>query len=266
MSVRFTTLLLVLALSLWTLPARAVDLPDDSTKALPCRPTIACTADIVAPGLFELESGALFRHVESPGPEWSFPFLAKLTLVKWLQIQVGSNGFTTTQQPAQGVVFLDDLTYVAKFHLLDVDPNGPRPSVALSAALSVPSFTPQPGYVSSYDTLFIAYASKDFGPIHADGNVGLELWNVDASPNPQEFATLALSATPVDPFGVMAEAYYFSDASPAATHDGGFLFGVTHSPRPWLVFDAGADIGFLPSTRTFSTFFGMTIVPVVLWK
>jgi hypothetical protein len=39
---------------------------DDDRKALPCRPTIACTADIVPPGTFELEAGYLFRKLRSP--------------------------------------------------------------------------------------------------------------------------------------------------------------------------------------------------------
>jgi hypothetical protein len=40
--------------------ARGTEAPGD-TQTLPCRPTIACTADIVPPGAFELETGVLFR-------------------------------------------------------------------------------------------------------------------------------------------------------------------------------------------------------------
>jgi hypothetical protein len=48
--------------------------------------------------------------------------------------------------------------------------------------------------------------------------------------------------------------------------DGGFLCAVSHSPRAWLMFDAGGDIGWYPSTRAFSLFVGMTLIPVVLWN
>jgi hypothetical protein len=41
---------------------------------------------------------------------------------------------------------------------------------------------------------------------------------------------------------------------------------IDHSPRPWLVFDCGGDVGFFPSTRAYSLFIGMTIVPVLLWR
>jgi hypothetical protein len=59
--------------------------------------------------------------------------------------------------------------------------------------------------------LFIAYVTKDFGPLHADLNLGENI-------------------------------------------------------RPWLVFDCGGDVGLFPSTRAYSLFIGMTIVPVLLWR
>ena len=262
---RLRSVVSCLGASLLPASARAADLPADDTHVLPCRPTIACTADIVAPGVFELETGALYRHLGSPGPVWTFPFLAKLTLAKWIQVQAGSNGFTQAIDP--GVAqYLDDLTVTAKFHLTDADPHGATPSVSASAGFSFPASTNQEGFAPTYDATFTAYASKDFGPIHADANLALELWRIDASATAQELATLALSLALPPPFGVMAEAYYFSPADPVATRDGGILFAVSHSPRPWLTFDAGGDVGYFPSTRSFSVFVGMTIAPVVFWK
>jgi hypothetical protein len=251
--------------SLSTRPALALEWPDDDTHVLPCRPTITCTADIAAPGAFEIEAGALYKHLESPGPEWSFPFLLKLSLARWLQVQVGSNGFTAGQDPGEAR-YLDNLNLVAKFHIEDADANGLAPSLAVSAALGVPTFSGQEGYTTSYNAFFVAYASKDLGPIHADTNVGVNVGNLDTKVSPQEFASLALSIALPPPFGLMAEGYYFSDDAPVALHDGGFLFALSHSPRPWLTFDVGGDIGFFPSTRSYSAFVGMTIIPVVLWK
>jgi hypothetical protein len=63
----------------------------------------------------------------------------------------------------------------------------------------------------------------------------------------------------------MVENYYFTDAAPFAGPDGGCLFAISVSPRPWLVFDFGGDVGYFPSSRSFSSFVGMTIVPVRLW-
>jgi hypothetical protein len=64
----------------------------------------------------------------------------------------------------------------------------------------------------------------------------------------------------------MVEAYAFSDAAPIAPRDGGFLFAISHGPTPWLLFDFGGDIGWYPSTRAYSVFFGMSIVPALLWR
>jgi len=240
--------------------AAAAEPPNDETKSLPCRPTIACTADIVVPGAIEIETGALFRRLDATGRQWTFPVLAKLTVANWLQVQAGGNGYTVLRGnvPAQ---FLDDVQLGAKFHVLDQGPAAP--SISFSALASIPTFRAQ-GYLRTYDTLLTAYVTKDLGPLHADLNVGENVWRVQA-PLPQEWIALAISVNLPPPFGVMAESYYFTDARPVALRDGGFLFAVSHSPKPWLVFDFGGDVGMFPSTRSYSLFIGMTIVPVLLW-
>src|SRR5271170_5712730 len=73
--------LLTLALVAASRDARAVSPPEDDARSLPCRPTIACTADLVSPGLFELETGMLFRRLGDTR-QWTLPFLAKLTLTR----------------------------------------------------------------------------------------------------------------------------------------------------------------------------------------
>jgi len=241
--------------------APGADLPGD-TRTLPCRPTIACTADLVQPGAFELEAGTLFRRLGATGRQWTFPFLAKLTAAEWFQLQVGSNGYSIAQGdvPAQ---FLDDAQIGGKFHVLDQGEI--RPSLSFSATASIPTFRGE-GYLRTYDAFFTAYITKDFGPLHADLNVGENVWRVEGDPRPQEFAALALSMNLPAPFGAMAESYYFTDATPVAVRDGGFLFAISHSPKPWLMFDFGGDVGMFPSTRSYSVFVGMSIVPVLLWR
>jgi hypothetical protein len=255
-----------LTLALATREARGIDPPDDRDKALPCRPTIACTADFVRPGTFELESGVIYRSL--PGAsratrQWTFPFLAKLTMAEWVQLQVGSNGatFVDGDAPAR---YLDNVAVGAKLHLHDQTDF--TPSLSLSAAASIPTWDDQEGYARAYDATFLGYVTKDFGPLHADFNTGVTVLDLDTSARPQPMAALALSASLPPPFGAMAEAYYFSDASAVAMRDGGLLFAVTHSPRPWLVFDAGGDVGWFSATRAYSVFIGMSIAPVVLWR
>ena len=109
-------------------------------------------------------------------------------------------------------------------------------------------------------------ATNDIGPVHVDLNAGVNVWQIEDRPAPQAFAVLALSANIVRPFGVMLEGYAFSQALPVSRRDGGGLFALSHSPKPWLVFDLEGDLGMFPSTHPFATFVGMTIVPAILWR
>ena len=242
-------------------PSVWADLPDDRDHSLACRPPIACTAAFVPPGTFEVESGALFRRLSGETRQWTFPLLLKQTVAEAVQLQVGSNGYTI-ERDAVSAQYLDDVTIGAKLHLFDQTAR--RPSVSISAAASIPTF-PSQGYLRTYDGLLTGYVTNDFGPIHADLNVGLNLWRIE-DPLPQEWAALALSMNLSAPFGVMAESYVFSDASPVASRDGGFLFAFSETPRTWLVFDQGGDVGFFPATRAYSVFIGMTVIPAVLWR
>jgi hypothetical protein len=243
--------------------ASAADAPDDDVTTLPCRPTIACTADLVQPGAFEVESGYLFRRLGGDVRQWTFPFLLKLTLDDWVQLQAGSNGYTAVRNgPPQR--YLDDALLGAKVHLHDQ--SAATPSISLSATASIPTFTGQRGYDRTYDAFFTAYGTKDIGPLHLDVNAGVNVWRLDGGALAQGFAALSSSMNLSGPFGVMLETYYFSNASPVAPRDGGVLFALSQAPKPWLMFDFGGDVGWFPSSRAYSVFFGMTFVPVVLWR
>jgi hypothetical protein len=258
------SIVLAAAAASWSASAAAVEAPTASDKALPCRPTIACTADIVPPGTVDVETGALFRSL-GPGDatrQWTFPFLVKLTLAPWVQLQVGSNGFSAATGAAPEN-FFDDVIVGLKFHVHNQTEW--EPSISLSAELSIPTLRGE-GYLRTYDALFTGYATKDMGPLHADFNVAWNLWRFEDVPLSQGLVALALSSNTPPPFAVMAEAYYFSDARPVAPRDGGFLFALSHSPRPWLVFDLGGDVGWFPSTRAYSLFLGASFIPVVLWR
>lgn len=99
---RRPAMITLVALVIGSRPALAASWFNDDLTALPCRPTIACTADIVPPGSFELEIGYLFRKLRSPLLQHSVPFLAKLTLAEWVQLQVGGAPRRATPAPALG--------------------------------------------------------------------------------------------------------------------------------------------------------------------
>jgi len=248
----------------WARSASAVELPNDGDIARPCRPTVSCTADIAAPGSFEAEVGSYYASLGGDARLWSYPVLLKQTLTRLLQLQVGSNGYTRVSgsqgQPITHHV--DNLLVGPKLHFLDQ--GDVAPSLALTALASVPAFAP------GHDGAFLTgHASKDVGPLHADLNVGVDLWwagaaGADAAAQP--FGALAFSATPLPPLGVALEGYAFTTADPYASRDGGVRLAFTLTPRPWLVFDFGGDLGWFPSTHGHSLFVGMTVLPVVFWR
>jgi hypothetical protein len=242
--------------------AQAIDFPDASYKALPCRPTIACTADIVPPGVIELEMGYLYRRLARAVNQQSVPFLLKLTLAEWAQLQFGSNGPTFASMPVPAR-FFDDVTLGLKLHLQDQEAR--IPSLSFSATASIPTRAAE-GYLRTYDALFIFYVTKDFAWLHADLNLGLNLWQLEAAPHTQPWLALALSVALPRGFGPMLELYYFSDAAPVAPSDAGMLVALSYQPRNWIVFDAGFDVGFVAATRSASAFAGLTFIPLDLWE
>jgi len=239
-----------------------LDIPDARDSAHPCRPTVSCTADLTSPGTLEVEAGELAAVASGGAHVASFPVLLKQTFTPLLQLQVGSNGYTSLG-PVPRARYLDNVVFGPKLHLHDQ--TGAWPSLAISAELSQPAFAAG-GYTRSEDAFFTAFASKDVGPIHGDFNVGLDLWQLDASPASQVFAALALSTALSPVLSVALEGYVFSDAAPVASHDGGIRAAFGFTARPWLVVDCGGDVGFYPQTRAYSVFLGATFIPAVWWR
>ncbi len=235
---------------------------DDGRHALPCRPTIACTADLVPPGSIEIEIGYLFRKLHPPALQHSVPFLVKLTLAEWVQFQIGGNGPTFANAPVP-TRYVDDIVAGFKFHLSEQSKW--MPSLSWSVTMSIP-LAAAPGYVRTYDMLWTAYMTKDFAWLHADLNLGLNLWQLEGPTKAQPWAALAFSVELPRHFTVMAENYYFLDASPIAPQDGGLLIGLAFAPKPWIVFDLGGDLGYVQAQRSVSAFVGMTLLPVDLWQ
>jgi hypothetical protein len=252
---------IVLALAL-SATAHAASWFPDQVQALPCRPTIACTADLVPPGSVEVEIGYLFRRLRPPALQHSMPLLLKVTLAEWVQLQVGGNGptFATAPVPTR---YLDDLVAGFKFHPLDQ--SRWLPSVSWSVELSAPLDT-QRSFVRSYDLLWTAYVTKDFDWLHADLNFGINLWQLEGPTKPQPWVALAFSVELPRRFTIMAESYYFSPAFPFSPQDGGLLVALAFAPKRWIVLDVGGDVGYFQSERSISAFVGMTLVPVDLWQ
>lgn len=230
----------------------------EEPSVLPCRPTIACTAQIEEAGLLTLEAGYLLRKLDRDVTQHSVPFLLKLSFNGWLQGQLGSNGptFAGGDAPAR---FHDDVTAGLKIRLLRREST----AISLSAALSAP-LPAQRGYLRTWDALFTGYLSQAL-PLGAtaDLNLGLNLWRLDGTPIAQPWAALALNRGLLAGFTAMAEVYRFAGAQPVAPRDAGVLLAVSYNLTSLLVLDGGADLG-LASGRSLSAFAGLTFSPAHL--
>ena len=232
---------------------------EGNTELLPCRPTIACTAQIEAPGVLVLEAGYLLKDLAG-GTQHSVPVLVKLSLDDRLQLQLGSNGPTFADGPIPQR-FQDDLTLGAKLRLLRTDVT----ALSISATASLPIPLRQTGYLKTDDMLLAALLSRELPlGVTADLNLGLDLWRLERAPLVQPWAALSLNhPLPLGLTGT-AEIYRFRSALPVATRDAGALFALAWQATDWLVLDGGGDLGLLPDVRSLSIFAGFTLTPARL--
>jgi hypothetical protein len=236
-------------------------------RVLPCRPTISCSADIVPPGALEIELGYAARRVRPDGFIHTQPLLLKLTVLSWLQLQAGTNGYVLTSgEVSRTLRYFDDISIGLKTHFFDQTDQAP--SLAASAAVSVPSpYYRNKAFPFAYDASFWVYASKDFGPMHVDLNGGLNVWQFDVPQrSTQPFVSLAGTLTLPYGLGAMAETYWFDDGGPIALRDAGLLLAGSYAPDRRVMFDAGGDVSLYPSTRAYTLFVGVTFIPLRLWE
>jgi hypothetical protein len=229
---------------------------DDSSRdvhALPCRPTVACTADIVPPGAVELELGYAAR-LSTVAWQSGVPLLLKLTVARWLQLQIA----TTGNVAGAGATF-SSVAPGLKLHLQDQ--SGALPSVSVAAALSIPADSS-----STWQVLTTIFVSKDIRWLHVDLNLGASVLGLERVQHFQPLVALALSTELRHHVTPMLELHVLGNAAPLAPLESGVLAAVAWAPRAWLVFDGGIDVSFVPATRTLTLFAGLTMVPTRLWR
>lgn len=215
------------------------------------------------PGALELELGFIARQLGSRDFQLATPVLLKLTLARWLQLQIGTSGGVFVPTGPSQASYFDNVSVGGKFHLRDQTEAGP--SASLSAALGIPTYVGQGAYTPVYNAFLILYLSKDFAWLHADMNAGIFVLQLGTGAVLQGFSSLALSVSLPHSFGLMLEGYGFTDAQPVAARDAGVLTAVSLSAKPWLTLDVGVDASLIQSARRFSVFTGMTVVPAHLW-
>jgi len=241
------------------LPSGALGGPGE-VGPMPCRPTIACTAEFVPAGYAEVEVGYAASRL-GVGYQHTTPLLLKVTASEDLQLQLGTNG--PVLQPDRDA-YLDNWQLLAKLRL--TRENGGLPALALSAAISIPSEIGGRDYHAAWNAQGVAYASKNLGPLHADLNVAVNFLDLGRGTSVQPWAALSVSSDVGLGLTPMIELYQFWAAEPDAVRDAGLLLALGYAITPWLVMDVGGDVGLGAQDRSFTLFAGFTALTPRLWR
>lgn len=228
----------------------------ETVEAQACRPTIACMAEIVPAGYFEVELG--YGGRSSGSFVHSGQLLLKYSVLDNLQLQLATNNVFLA---GPGLVSraVDGVMPGVKWKVNDQ--GSWLPSNALSLHLMMPTHAFADASQKTIDLQAWWYVSKDLAFVHADFNLMLNVSDLTGTPTPQGLATLAIAFDLTHGFGVFTELYSAFGNAQAIPLDGGSLNGISYAPIDELVFDLGGDIGLYPGTRAFSVFAGVTFVP-----
>ncbi len=229
----------------------------ETVEAQACRPTIACMAELVPAGYFEVEAGYGGRQSAGQFAN-SGQLLLKYSLLDHLQLQLATNnvflvGAGLTPRAFDGV--MPGLKWKVN------DQGTWAPSNALSVHLMMPTHGFADASQKTWDLQAWWYLSKDVAFVHADFNLMLSVTNLGGTPVPQGLSTLAVAFDLTHGFGFFTEVYSTWGNAQAVPLDGGSLNGFSYAPIDELVFDVGGDVGFYPGTRAFTVFAGVTFVP-----
>src|SRR5882672_4419958 len=132
--------------------------------AVPNRPTIASTAEVVQSGVLELEYG-----FEGGDGHQNINGLVKFGLTKWFELRVANNPILRDS----AVFGTGDSGAGFKLRMFSQNPAW-RPTVTLLYAVTIPSANHGLG-TQAYGHAIQILVSKDFGKHHFDWNEGIQL-------------------------------------------------------------------------------------------
>jgi hypothetical protein len=239
--------------------AQADPLADQELQTLACRPTVACTSDLVPAGQTEVEFG-LFYQAFSGGWQNASPFLFKLSLLDSLQVQVGGNGLESYDGFGHNARYFDDPSVGLKYRFLSAQGYIPSMAISWASALHVQ----RPAGFNWDKDMATYYASETFVHLHFDFNYGLIRWRGEGR-ELQTFAALCISGNLARQLTVGIEGATFSEAGPVAGQNDEVTIDLQYSPRTWLTFDVGVNRSFFHSYTSQAYSGGVTWVPGRLW-
>jgi hypothetical protein len=219
--------------------------------AVPNRPTIASTAEVVQSGVLELEYG-----FEGGNGHQNINGLVKFGLTKWLEVRVANNPILRDAE----VFGTGDSGAGFKLRFFSENDKW-RPTTTLLYEATIPSASHNLG-TQAYGHAVQLLVSKDFGKHHFDWNEGIQLMERQF-PFPQGydrgyFSALAWSHPLRGKWAITAELAGTSKISDAVPGEMTILFAPTYNVSPRLVLDAGAYFAAYGNLPRVTAFFGVT--------
>jgi hypothetical protein len=134
----------------------------------------------------------------------------------------------------------------------------------VTAGLGIPTVA-QRGFVRAYNLAIVGHASKDYGHVHVDANVGINVFELEGPRAYQPWVALAATYAATSKLAFALEPHYFADAAPLASRDTGAIAAVGFTARSWLVIDGAVDV-VASEPRSVTAIAGVSIAPVRLWR
>ena len=197
--------------------------------AVPNRPTVSSTAEIVQCGVLEIEYGA-----EVADGHQNINGLIKFGLLKSLELRFANNPF----QRDAGVAGMGDSGAGVKYRVFSQ--RRLLPTFSILYAATFPTSTGAPGIGAAGQGVDLLL-SKDFGKHHFDFNEGLRfLGRPHIEGYDRTYFTAFDYGRPIaGKFGGTLEISGFSRANPATPSSMTILLSLTYTPKSRLVFDIG---------------------------
>src|SRR5947208_1686941 len=220
----------------------------DEIIAVPNRPTFASTAEMVQPGVFEIEYGfeAAKGHQNING------------LLKWGAIKNIELWFLNGPvERDAGTAGLGDSGAGFKYKLLPQ--MNARPTVAILYVATLPTARPELG-AGAMAHLVQFLASKDFGKHHFDVNQGVQfVGRAQLSGFDRRYFTALSYSRPLKgKWGYTGEIAGFSRQNATTPATMTLLNAATYNMSPRLVLDGGAYIAAYGQLPRFTVFAGVT--------
>ena len=241
-----------------TSPSPSQQAPPEEITAVPNRPTFASTAEVVQPGVLEIEYG-----FEGGDGHQNINGLVKFGLFRWLEFRVANNPVLRDG----GVFGTGDSG--AGFKLRLTPQKNRRPTISLLYAAALPTANHDLGVQAAGHSIQLL-VSKDFGKHHFDVNEGIQFvgrLGPGASGFDRNYFTALSWSHPLrGKWGVTGELAGYSRTNAATPATMTILFAPTYNVSPRLVLDAGAYVAAYGNLPRVTVFFGVTYSIVDLYR